>query len=540
MLTKTSLNNRLQKLSSPEEVLELTQQFAAFQKLWIELLAQDDKALMLHFFQSTQGAVVYTKICRLLDYKDILLSIMLYFEGEIAISNLQLNVLVTLYQNWLWMAVAGNNPYYLSCFRKLPAHLDSIPSLCDGEANLKAKIDENLVCAFLKQPQPHKSIRIQADKTSNYTTLHYLLQEFSRKRNAGLIEAADYLPFSTFLLKPFSSVKREVIYLISSYFINQKAHDELYVFLSSLHTALFRVQFDRQYQDGSGNQTVDFKWQKELMRIASPLTKALIRLGLVLGKPQSVLEEFVRNVQESNKRGYLYIGDEKALGAKRLNKCDARMTLLLAMINNVYNPLDFKAVESNQDGEVSLHNAVLLMNPYNPEYSPSKALMQLMTAIHQLPELGDSYMEYLRCRVIMDKNYSSEKDPFIVNKFLSANEHYGFYWTFYAKQVGDLSTDLDCFRRLESHVRRNVELLRPAYDTQGKDPEVLKKYPVKCFLTAFGSPDYFVRETHANEAILRKDVLSRNNEFSFFAHPLLGSRGDNSSDVHYHPFRVIE
>lgn len=169
-------------------------------------------------------------------------------------------------------------------------------------------------------------------------------------------------------------------------------------------------------------------------------------------------------------------------------KLDSFITLLKNIAHGT-----FLEVDDLKSGESLLVNACNLMNPFNPKFSPKDALPLLEEGLTRTNQCGDITLEYIRCKLLLNKNYSFVEDGQItdlyIQYFTKIPSQYGWSWRHLSAQPNDYGNHIVSLEHLFQKIKSNIETYQEAYDNPfNKKSNVLERYNVQDFYTAFGDP----------------------------------------------------
>lgn len=150
------------------------------------------------------------------------------------------------------------------------------------------------------------------------------------------------------------------------------------------------------------------------------------------------------------------------------------------LMQNFENVVDPKGIDS---GDISMVNAANLMNPYNQgKNNLIAALALLKVGMEKTPQLGDIFLAYIQCQILLNPQYPIDKtslmhDTYIAKYFLSIEIHHGFLWDFFSSLPGFYNNQIGLLAVLAEVIKKQVSV-------PGKN--------IKDYATALGSPESFL------------------------------------------------
>ncbi|MFA6303170.1 MAG: hypothetical protein WC627_08575 [Legionella sp.] len=487
----------LEELSKNKNNLDVPSQFNKYHSIWVEVSSIESSYSLKTFCTNRSGATRFLEICRILNNKDQMIKVLDCIHRNREIVERYKSIVFLLYQNWLWLAINEPNEtlvtYYLNSYAHIYTYLVK-PSISHNSDNFyaRAQIEENLVYALLKRPKPHTEITFNPKQFNHISKLHFAIQEFLKKAHSKTLTEQDYKKIIDHILTPKNTNSAFEIFSTNAHFITQKLHHELYLILENCFERLSEETNEYSASKIFSGQTID-KVQHWLI----PITKWLVRIGIILDKERSILDTYIEKAEEILSRTYQYEvtkrNKETSINKMRLLKdTDTSLDTLAVQVENNFNPYSFMQAQNSLSGEEDVHNACILMNPFNPEFAPKKALEILKSAMEKTEQCGDIYLEYIRCNLLLNPNYRSQDDKDLIVKFERGAEHYGFLWFCFAKTVYGYNNDSQLLKNLETLIHHFVLKFTQAYQ-HPNDYSVLKHYSVHEFQTALGSPLNFRR-----------------------------------------------
>lgn len=494
---KSELFHKLKNLYMNSDNLNMYSLFYQYNLIWIDLYNNRNESLLASFFSTTHGAIKFLNICKALCKKNEVLNVLGYANHKQNSLPMTHIVLFELYQNWLWLAATELDEkrvsYYLNKYKQIYAIMakkDSANSAAENDEHFfpRAQIEENLVYAVLKRPAPHASIIANTRYFSNTSNFHLYIQAFLHNAANNQVTKSDYRNLMDILLGIKGVSGAKLISHTASFFITCGLHDELYTFLENMFTLLENIK------EISPSENCDIAWIKNQRKFLTPITQWLVSLGLIFNKERRVIEEYIERSKRILYTQYLCKSkdnDSQMHVLEMIKNDDTRIDNLCVLVDHNFNPYGFREALKSKSGENMLLNARNLMNPHNPKFSPRDALDLLKCAMNNTYQYGDIYLEYIRCNLLLDFNYSYQQDEMIKEYFFKCSDHIGFLWNYFAKCPGAYTNDLALLMALERYIKNHVFKLLEAYE-HPTDGEILIKYPIHLFQTALGMPQDFL------------------------------------------------
>jgi hypothetical protein len=399
------------------------------------------------------------KACKNLGKTELLVNVLNSINNPRLLNKININNRdrLEIHETWLWLAACADTPaqrdQYLAYYR---AYMPRIPLEKHTYFLLSAKITENFVThVLLGKEKPHPYIVLPDAKKllTKSVSLYFYVQIFieAHQKNEDTRNAACALAIFLASYEKYMSDIFPIFY----------KNNLIEAFYGVLEQALPKAKHPIY------------------------LLKVLIELGMILNKDISQ---------------YVHMAKSEALDSMQ-------MKTLLRVCENTLHLENFQyesglKQEKNYEktGECLLFDAVGYMNPYNKQYEPEKALPLLMSALDRTPQLGDIFIEYIRCQLLLDPTYQVDKeslinDPVINQFFFKIENHMGLCWNTFLQHTADFNHQINTLVVLAQQVQAQLIKYNDAY--QGKN---LNLYKPSDFQTALGSPTKFLQNYYPSQS----------------------------------------
>lgn len=390
-----------------------------------------------------------------------------------------------IHRGWLWIAYHAQDQqtrtYFLGKARKLAKDFNK-------NKKLIAEIEEGLIETLVKiSTLPRLTLLPDSENITKGSYLQFHIQQLLQRASRGEKDQINFDAIVDILSTPYH---QPLVYETVSIFIVYGLYNELKQIL--------------------GRVLSTGKMKKDIPKYNHHYINVLIyfiRLNINLEKES--IDQYLIQLEEFYSENARLIAD------------DYRLDAILVLIHNLLgNCLETREVKS---GESLMVNACNFMNPFNREYFPKMALLLLEDAIKKTYICADIFLEYIRCKLLLDINYSIEesellKDPYINDYFFLTHPHIGFSWVFLSYESVIYINDFKLLVKLAEKIKDYIIKYENAYNKRE-----LFKYDRNDFQTALGNPQNFLD--------LRQMLFSDNACCSSTASPVIKSLTYRNSAV---------